>query len=259
MSLEKLSAEIKTALSREQYARQHNQAILTALALEHIQPAGAQGPYLEHPGHDKALEAFGEQIDRIRENPEAVDTIAFGDSILDFARADLASIPANGNFGLAGSWPHNVTRMALQIIPALASLPNFRPRHLVIGTPGGNPLLLKQDPSGVIAQTWFCLDTVRDEARKYWPGIHFILYGLPPTYSPNVYRSRPEYTANLIRWTDRDGLACYVDICAGFGGLFGIFPSLRMSSDGVHQTPRGIRKMDQRFQTAKSGFFRVVV
>lgn len=259
MSIQDLAAEIKTNLSRGQYAKAHKLAIVAALATEGLSPSGANGPYLEHPGHDKALESFGEQIDRIRANPAAVDTIAFGDSIMDFARGELDSVPADGNFGLAGSWPHNVTRMALQVIPALASLQGFAPRHLVIGTPGGNPLLLNQDPAGVVAQTLFCLDTVRDEARKYWPGIHFILYGLPPTYSFNVYRARPEYTANLIRWADRDGNACYVDICAGFAGLFGLFPSLRMSSDGVHQTPRGIRLMDQRFQSAKSGFFRVVV
>ena len=259
MSIEKLAAEIKTELSREQYARQHVQAFLTALAIDNIAQDGAEGPYLEHPGHEKALATFGEQIDRIRQNPEAVDTIAFGDSILDFARGHLESIPADANFGLAASWPHNVTRMALQIIPALAGIAGFAPRYLVIGTPGGNPLLLKQAPGGVLAQTLFCLDSVRDEARKYWPGIQFILYGLPPTYSPTVYQARPEYTATLIRWADRDGNACYVDICSGFGGLFGLFPSLRMSSDGIHQTPRGILKMDQRFKQAKSGFFRVVI
>lgn len=259
MGIEKLAAEIKTELSREQYARQHREAILAALAIEGLPQANANGPYLEHPGHEKALAAFGEQVERIRQNPGAVDSIAFGDSILDFARGELSAIPPDGNFGLAASWPHNITRMALQVIPALAGIAGFAPRHIFLGTPGGNPLLLKQDPDGVIAQTLFCLDTVRDEARKYWPGIQVVLYGLPPTYSFNVYRARPEYTANLIRWADRDGNACYVDICAGFGGLFGFLPSLRMSSDGIHQTPRGIRLMDQRFQAAKSGFFRVVV
>ncbi|HOT46163.1 MAG TPA: hypothetical protein PLM53_15740 [Spirochaetota bacterium] len=234
---------IKTKMYERQYRRNmRNSAVLDAV-LSRMKP----DPGLwnkESPAHRERLSRY---IGDLRDAPRG-DTIAFGDSLLDLTRTKLHSVPDRLNFSISGSWAHHMARMAADMRPALerAGIINSV-RYVVVGSLGGNPLLMRQPADVTITHSLAALDAV----RRLYPSARIIVFGIPPTVSTYVNITAVSFEAALYRWVRADRDAVLLPLQRKFAGWLGLYPKAVMSVDGVHFSGQGSLEFDRLIENGK--------
>ncbi len=199
----------------------------------------------EHPSHRKRLGRF---IERLRGAPWS-DTVAFGDSLLDMTRSRLRSVPDRMNFSISGTWAHHMARMADDIRPELIREGRYQSvKYVVVGSLGGNPLLMRQPADVTITRSCAALDSI----RRLYPGARIIVFGLPPTVSLYVNMNAIPFEAALYQWVLADRDAVLLPLQRRFAGSLGLFPRAAMSVDGVHFSERGAVEFDRLIERAKT-------
>lgn len=84
-----------------------------------------------------------------------------------------------------------------------------------------------------------------------YPNAKIILGGLPPVYDVYVNTVKIEFTNHLLSLVNTDSNSCLVILEKHFAGLFGVFPKIDYSSDGVHFAGKGIIEYDKLMNEAK--------
>lgn len=200
---------------------------------------------MEHPSHRSRL---GQFIGRLRGAPRS-DTIAFGDSLLDMTRSRLRSVPDRMNFSISGTWAHHMAQMADDIRPELIREGRYQSvKYVVVGSLGGNPLLMRQPADVTITRSCAALDSI----RRLFPGARIIVFGLPPTVSLYVNMNAIPFEAALYQWVLADRDAVLLPLQRHFAGSMGLFPRAAMSVDGVHFSERGAVEFDRLIERAKT-------
>ncbi len=253
MSLRMISAQIETAAQLSKYKKNIETVKKMDLALSILYPTPQIGPYIVHPKFNENSTKFLNNIANFEGSKPG--TIAFGDSILAMYRERWRSIPELFDFAVGGFWSHHMLNMAQIIKPALDSK-GIMPANIVIGSLGGNPLLLHQEINSVIQKSYECLDTL----RSMWPYARLIVYGLPPTIATYATLHSLEFETALYKWVVQDkGASVFIPMQKGFAGKWGIFPKTSMTADGVHLSPVGMVLLDNRIEKAKKATIKTMV
>ena len=198
----------------------------------------------EIPTYRRRLAEFTASLGRA----PAGDTIAFGDSLLDLTRKKLHAVPAAMNFAISGSWAHHMARMASDIRPLLERADIYPSiKYVVVGSLGGNPLLMRQPVERTIEKSMDALDAI----RRLYPDARIIVFGIPPTISMYVNTNAPAFEAALYRWVFADRDAVMLPLQRQFAGSLGLFPKAVMSVDGVHFSAQGASEFDRLIEKAK--------
>ena len=234
---------IKTKMYEREYRRNmRNSAMLDAI-LSRMKP----DPGLwnrEIPAHQARLRGF---IGSLRNAPGG-DTIAFGDSLLDRTRKKLRSVPDRLNFSISGSWANHMARMAADMRPVLARTGIADSvRYVVVGSLGGNPLLMRQPVDMTITHSLAALDAI----RRLYPSARLIVFGIPPTVSTYVNTRAVTFEAALYRWVRADRDAVLLPLQRKFAGWLGLYPKAVMSVDGVHFSAKGALEFDRLIEKGK--------
>jgi lysophospholipase L1-like esterase len=234
---------IKTKMYERQYRRNMRNSAMLDVVLSRMKP----DPGLwkrDSPAHQARLKLYTENL---RGAPRG-DTIAFGDSLLDLTRKKLQSVPDRLNFSISGSWAHHMARMAADIRPALERAGiSISVRYVVVGSLGGNPLLLRQPVDVTITHSLAALDAV----RRLYPSARIIVYGIPPTVSTYVNTNAIPFEAALYRWVRADRDAVLLPLQRKFAGWLGLYPKAVMSVDGVHFSSKGALEFDRLIEKGK--------
>lgn len=176
------------------------------------------------------------------------DMICFGDSLLDLTRDRLGSVRPGLNFSVSGSWAHHMARIAAEMRSPLVREGIYgRVRYVIVGSLGGNPLLMRQPVDITIKRSIEALDSI----RRLYPGARIIVFGIPPTVSLYVNLNAPDFEAALWRWVRGDRDAVFLPLQRRFAGRFGLFPRGVMSTDGVHFSRKGAREFDRLLRKGK--------
>ncbi len=234
---------IRTKMYERQYRRNMRNSAMMEVVLSRMRPDPGFWEK-EIPAHRARLWQF---IGKLRQTPKG-DTIAFGDSLLDMTRKKLHSVPDSLNFSICGSWAHHMAQMAADIRPALKEAGIMKSvRYVVVGSLGGNPLLMRQPVNVTIDQSLAALDTV----RRLYPSVRIIVFGIPPTVSIYVNTNAVAFEAALYRWVLADRDAVLLPLQRQFAGWLGLYPKAVMSVDGIHFSERGTREFDKLIEKGK--------
>lgn len=248
-----LVAKIEVALNKNKEKEIYKEVIKTVIAIDVAKPVPEIGPFIPHPAHAQKLDIYKKYIDMfLVDHPNVKEiTISFGDSLTDAIRDQLTSIDLN--FSLSGSWSNQVVDMMEAIVPILISKDLYRKvKNVVIGTPGGNPLLMHQEINSVISQATICFNKCRELFPN--PLVRVIVYGLPPCVSDYATANAITYNNFMIDWTMKDINSVYVFLYQKFGGGFlNLFPMLKFSVDGVHFNKSGALGFNDLINKAKRG------
>lgn len=238
-----IQAKLKERETKKLFNLSRAQNIAKWTTIANISPH--YNSYPLRPDYSSFLDKYKHNIESI---DRPVDTIAYGDSILDFTRDKLTAIDNKLNFAVAGFGSPNMVKMALDLDDILTKhLIKNQIKYVVLGCFGGNPLLSHQD-----------FELVKHEAksaflklRTLYPTAKFIVYGLPPVYDIYATINAPTFELFMIDLAIKDGNAIFLPLQKKFAGLFGIFPKIEYSNDTVHLTGSGIIRFDELLNQAK--------
>lgn len=234
---------LQTKRYEREYRKNMRKAVLLELYLSQTKPDPGIWTK-ESPVHRDRLAGFTAGLPSAPKG----DTIAFGDSLIDLTRNRLRSVPGRLNFAISGSWANHMAQMASDIRPALERSGIYRSvAYVVVGSLGGNPLLMRQPVDRTIEESRKALDTI----RRLYPGARIIVFGIPPTISMYVNRNALSFEAALYRWVLADRDAVLLPLQQRFAGPLGLFPKAIMSVDGVHFSAQGAVELDRLIEKAK--------
>lgn len=247
--------EVLTIIRAKMNERQNRRNMRKGAVLEAFFSRTEPSPEIwtmDHPSHRRRLAQFSEKL---RGTPRS-DTIAFGDSLLDMTRTRLRSVPDRMNFSTSGTWAHHMARMAADIRPELMRDGHYQSvKYVVVGSLGGNPLLMRQPVDVTITRSCAALDSI----RSLYLGARIIVFGLPPTVSLYVNMNAIPFEAALYQWVLADRDAVLLPLQRHFAGSMGIFPRADMTVDGVHFSERGALEFDRLIERAKKAPSRSVI
>lgn len=203
-------------------------------------PVSSPGPFIAHPAQQEAIDSLKANLRTVKK----IETVAYGDSLMDFPRFALQSVPSGQNAAKAGMWAHQIRGVILATAEVVRER---KPDYVILSSGAGNPLLAYQPIESVISQTLELLNT----ARKEFPQSKLIVYGLPPTSRMYLLQNSQLVEQVVFNWILKDGNAVFLPLQKQFAGMLGIFPKARISSDKVHFTPLGVRIFDELLQKAK--------
>lgn len=247
--------EFLTWIRTKMHERQNRQtmrkvAIMDAV-LSGIRPSKV-GWEWEHPVHRDRVKRF---IAGLSREPQG-DTIAFGDSLLDYPRKTLRSVPEPLNFSITGSWPHHMLQMVGEITPVLERSGKKKSiNYVIVGSLGGNPLLMRQPVTATIGHSLVTLDAV----RRHFPSARIIVFGIPPTVSTYVNTNAIAFETALYRWVLADRDAVLLPLQRKFSGWLGLYPKALMSVDGIHFSPQGALEFDKLIDKGKKAQSHIIV
>lgn len=198
------------------------------------------GPFTAHPAQQVAIDSLNANLRSVK----SIETIAYGDSLLDFPRFQLQCVPSGQNAAKAGMWAHHMRGV---ILGTATTVRERKPSYVILSSGAGNPLLAYQPLESVVNQTLELLNT----ARREFPQSKLIIYGLPPTSRMYLLQNAPEVEKIVYNWILKDQNAVFLPLQKRFAGMFGIYPKARISSDKVHFTPSGVRIFDELLERAK--------
>lgn len=260
----RLKASIETILRKREFEKWHKIGKLTALALEVLrQSPGFQtdGPFLPHPLYnDRVMEYRQNALYQEKNSITPFGVVAYAASLMDIPRAQFRSVPEKNNRAISGSWAHHMKAMINEMgkfQKQMTYLPNKAVRKIssyVIMGCFGNALLVGQSLEATVREANQALDA----ARKMHPGARMIVYGLPPSYNVWVRLVRFYFEAAMLEWVAKDQNAVYITL-SGMGGFLGLFPSIELSSDAIHLTPKGVVRFDEAIDRAKRAAPRTII
>jgi hypothetical protein len=235
-------------LRTKTYEHEYRQNIQKAVMLEAILSRVKLGPEIwkkEIPVHRQRLALA---VGNLAKAPKG-DTIAFGDSLIDLTRNRLHSVQSSLNFSISGSWASHMAQMASDIRPELIREGIYGSiKYVIVGSLGGNPLLMRQTVEDTIKHSIEALNAI----RRLYPSARIIVYGIPPTVSVYVNMNALAFEAAIYRWVLADRDAVLLPLQRRFAGKFGFFPKAVMSVDGVHFSGRGAAEFDSLLEKGKS-------
>lgn len=238
MDLRLFISRLKDIWNRKQIKKQHEYAKELAF-FSYL--AGVQAPIdpPEHVLHKTALISYVRLIKNY--TGKTIRSIAFGDSILDIPKSQYKSVPQHRNFALSGSWAQHMAQMARDLKPYLSG---FYVENVIVGCLGGNPLLAGQPIEHVISTSQKALK----EISELYPSSKLVVYGLPPVYNLNVAYNSIVFEVAIYQWlAGNHGNFVFIPMQKQFAGLLGLFPTIKMSSDGVHLSNAGVVTLDRLF------------
>lgn len=242
MSLTTYFADVEVRRNRKTYEEAHRRSIAAGLLLELM--FGRQGaptpPHARHPLHDARLQVYRAEAAKLPRNTPV--SVNFGDSMTDLARDRMKSL--DGIFSIAGSWHYHMAEMAAAMRDVLQGVDV---EWVVVGTLGGNPILIYQDFETTVAESLQALQTI----RALYPQARMIVYGLPPVWNIYAANHTVEFDNRMWEWVKADGNAVFVSMKL-MGGWMPFFPKVSMSNDGTHLTARGGLRLDTAISKAKT-------
>jgi hypothetical protein len=247
--IRKMIAWIETKIKPKQSQKMKDQVRKLELAMILKYPEPVVGPFLDHPGYTPHLAkcvAYFNTYAKTRMEHDTDRTWMVGDSIAAQARDHLRSVIPLLNMALGGMWAHHMRRIILDISLIFKSA-GFVPRHIVVGTPGGNNLLNRQTPDETARQFLDVLDLLRFR----FPQSRIIVYGLPFTITAYIIQSRGVIDNAVMRWVRNDKNAVLLCLVKNFVKKNRILPKPDYSSDGVHMTPLGMIEFDDDIRRGK--------
>ncbi|MCR9144009.1 MAG: hypothetical protein NXI24_17310 [bacterium] len=242
MFFRSLLTRAKTWFSRGIFKKYHKDAQAGAVGMWMlgVDKAGLYNDASPHPLHAASVQKYKAAINAA----PAPEVIAFGDSLKDIPRDDFQHLKPENNFSISGSRSHHMLMMAEEIQPELKRLKKLsKLRFVHIGTLEGNGFLVGAPLDHAVERATACLNGL----RRLFPEQMLIVDLIPPTYSPYANLSRAPYEAAILSWIAHDGNA----VSIGFHNMGLTTPNLRLSSDGVHFTPEGIRRFDEAMERAR--------
>ncbi len=248
-----LCARIETAFMMPKYEKMRKEVQKVDLAMNLLYKEPQVGPYVPHAKFEERLQQYSKNILELKNN-QLIDCIAFGDSIIDGYRNRWEAVEDKMNFALWGMWSHHMKQMACAVKP-LFDAKRIIPKNIIIGTLGGNPLLVHQEINSVIQQATETLGTL----RGMWPASRIIVYGLPPVIATYATLHSLEFEKGVYNWVLNDINSVFIPMQKGFAGKWGIFPKTYMTSDGVHLSPVGQILLDERFIKGKTAIPKSII
>jgi hypothetical protein len=234
-------------LSTKMYGREYRRSMRNATMIDVMLSRLKISPEnwnVESPAHRERLTLYARNL----RNARGGDTIAFGDSLLDLPRNKLRSVPARLNFSICGSWANHMSQMAADIRPALKEAGIYDSvKYVVVGSLGGNPLLMRQPVEQTITHSLAALDSI----RRLYPAARIIVYGIPPTTSLYVNMNALPFEAALCKWVLADRDSVLLPLQRKFAGWLGLYPKAVMSVDGIHFSSQGIIEFDGLIEEGK--------
>ncbi len=234
-------------ISTKMYEREYRRNMRNATVLDIVLARINVGPEYWTRGIPVHREYLARFTANLRNAPKG-DTIAFGDSLLDLTRKKLRSVPDSLNFSICGSWANHMAQMASEMRPPLERAGIYRSvRFVIVGSLGGNPLLMRQPVDLTVKHSLAALDAI----RRLYPSARIIVFGIPPTVSLYVNSNSIAYETALYRWVLADRDAVLLPLQRRFAGWLGLYPKAVMSVDGVHFSGRGTVEFDRLLEKGK--------
>jgi len=245
-----IQAKIHEKETKDLFALSRAQNIAKWAAIANVSPYVSSYPM--RPDYPSFLDKYKHNIETTN---SGTDTIAFGDSLLDFTRDQLTAIKEKFNFAVAGFGSPNMLQMAVDLDLTLGdNMIKNQVKYVILGCLAGNPLLSHQDLeyAKIEARNAFI------KIRSLYPTAKFIVYGLPPVYDLYVNLCAPQFESYMIDLIMKDGNATYLLLQKKFAGAFGIFPKIDYSKDTVHFNGNGIIRFDKLLNEAKTSTAKLI-
>lgn len=237
-----LIADIKDFFNRDNYKKNHEYAIQLALQAKAVGKL-VEGDPGEHPYHAEALAKHKQTLKSFK--GKTIDTIAYGDSILDIPRGSYTAVEERFNFAISGSWADHMKQMANDLKSSFSRKP--KPKNVIVGC-FGNQFLAGQSLEETIKSSVDALSTISSLHKTS----RLIVYGIPPVYNLNAAYNAFAFESAIYRWlVENHPNFVFIPMQRKFAGFLGLFPTIRMSSDGVHLSHRGVVTLDNFFEKAK--------
>lgn len=225
-------AQAETWWQRRRIQDTHRNSLALSLALWHSKMIG-QIPSRDPLGIPDRVRDLADKFCRdILDHPDRdYSRVVYGDSLADFSREMLESegvVPSYANFAIAGSRAHHMQYVFERTWPYLQG----RVRVVVLGSLGGNGMLIGFDYGSILERSLDCMNTIRAAVGDR---VRIALYSIPPTYSITANMYRPYFELDLERWMLSDPNAVLIS----FRKQGWFFPKIALSIDGVHWTSTG--------------------
>ena len=209
------------------------------------------GPFPDHPKHAEAMKEFKQSIKDFKANPfrPARPVIAVTDSLSALRKDQTLSIDLH--FGIPGLGGNQYARILVEIHAELAK-EGIQPSALVLGCIVGNMLLARYAVDQIESEFY----NVYETARKLFPSVRIVLYGLPPVMDAYALTYTGYFENVMAGEVEKDvfkgGNAGFVSL-KKFSSFFGLFPSAKLSSDTVHFSDRGFIRFEKLILDAVHG------
>lgn len=216
------------AATKRELQHNHARAIEMAIIKAALTLRPKDEPFPPYPEQAGNVSDFKRRARLVATKPPR--RFVFSDSFAAFLADDLELVfPKLFNFGQPGNgWPgFAATAEALRPYTGEAEA-------LLVGC-GGNGALYGQTINRLLNEQRNGLDRI----RAAYPVAKILIYGWPPVYDLYTASIAPIVEADAEIWTKADHNAVFLPLQKHFAGLFGIFPRLAYSSDGVHAGPYG--------------------
>lgn len=245
MDLRFLKADIVDFFNKGHYEKQHEYAKELAVLAAQLGVQDIKNPG-DHIYHKEAVEVFRKNIENCKD--KEIDAIAYGDSILDIPKNQYTAVKSEMNFALSGSWAYHMKRMAEDLRPTFQKKKK-KIKNVISGCYGGNPLLAGQPIQSVVSESIDALKFI----HECHPESRFIVYGLPPVYNLNATSNALLFEMAMYEWLIKNHPNfVFIPMQKQFAGALGLFPTIKMSSDGVHLSRRGVVTLDKFFARGKT-------
>lgn len=156
--------------------------------------------------------------------------------------------------GRNGGRAHHILQVAMDM-ESMFKAAGFVPKNIVVGTPGGNNFLNRQDVPTTIGQVTALLNYL----RKTYPEAKIIIYGLPAPISMYVIQCRPAMMGSVRAWQKGDRNCVLLLLEKNFVAAWKYLPKGYMSSDGIHFTPTGQIEYDKDIIAGKKALPGMVI
>lgn len=233
MSLRVFVACVETKLECRKIQEQKDELRATELMMIKKYPVPQVGPFLPHPEYLAHLEECASNFRKYFLEGNTSGVWGVGDSILAQSRYDLDMIDPRMNDALGGSWAHHIQK-TVQDMRLFFKAVGFIPSAIVVGTPGGNNLLNRQEVNSVIGQSIEMLDCIRTS----YPNAKLVVYGLPASIVAYLIQTRPVVHEAVRAWC-KANRAVFLEMEKRYVEDKHVLPAADASYDGVHLTPLG--------------------
>lgn len=255
--LREIVASIETSMMGAEMQREKDKVRELEVAILLKYPKPVSGPFLPFPGYADHIKTCRENFLSYASRDMRNDTDrtwGLGDSIMAGSKDRLTSIRPKLNMAKGGMWAHHILQVAMDM-ESMFKAAGFVPKNIVVGTPGGNNFLNRQDVPTTIGQVTALLNYL----RKTYPEAKIIIYGLPAPISMYVIQCRPAMMGSVRAWQKGDRNCVLLLLEKNFVAAWKYLPKGYMSSDGIHFTPTGQIEYDKDIIAGKKALPGMVI
>ncbi len=234
----RIIAEIQTSCEYKKYQANKDAIRKAMIELDLMFPNPTIEDYSPHPNYTEHFVKCNMNFLKYAASEMYSDsdkTLGIGDSILNQCTQDIKDeLNPLLNMSLGGMRPCHMLRL-LKDMDGLFTKYSFIPKYIVVGTPGGNSLLIHREINDTISQCKILFDYI----RKKFPTTKIILYSIPMTIVDYLISHIIEYNTALTNWMLQDKNAVMIPLIKVFVQEWHILPKADYSVDGVHLSPIG--------------------